>query len=117
MVKNLPAVQETQVWSLGQEDFLEKGTAYPLQYHCLEDSMDRGAWAATVHGVTKSWTWLSNQYFHFILLHHMSTAITRYLSAIGEEVLSSTYRFEGQIMIIVFEPKYDFNPELFMLYL
>ena len=47
----------------------------------------------------------------------MSTAITRYLSAIGEEVLSSTYRFEGQIMIIVFELKYDFNPELFMLYL
>ena len=27
----------------------------PLQYSCLENSMDRGAWRATVHGVTKSW--------------------------------------------------------------
>ena len=32
----------------------------PLQYSCLEDSMDRGAWRATVHGVTKSWTRLSD---------------------------------------------------------
>ena len=29
---------------------------YPLQYSCLENSMDRGAWWATVHGVTKSQT-------------------------------------------------------------
>ena len=29
---------------------------YPLQYSCLENPMDRGAWQATVHGVTKSWT-------------------------------------------------------------
>ena len=28
----------------------------PLQYSCLEKSMDRGAWRATVHGATKSWT-------------------------------------------------------------
>ena len=32
----------------------------PLQYCCLENSMDRGAWWATVHGVTKSWTWQSD---------------------------------------------------------
>ena len=31
----------------------------PLQYSCLENPMDRGAWRATVHGVTKSWTQLS----------------------------------------------------------
>ena len=30
----------------------------PLQYSCLENPMDRGAWQATVHGVAKSWTWL-----------------------------------------------------------
>ena len=29
-----------------------KGNGYPLQYSCLENSMDRGAWWATVHGVT-----------------------------------------------------------------
>ena len=35
------------------------GNSSPLQYSCLENSMDRGAWWATVHGVTKSQTWLS----------------------------------------------------------
>ena len=34
----------------------EEGNGYPLQYSHLENSMDRGAWQATVHGVTKSWT-------------------------------------------------------------
>ena len=53
-VKNLPAIQETRVQSLGQEDPLEKGMATPLQYSYLENSMDRGAWQATVNGVTKS---------------------------------------------------------------
>ena len=32
----------------------------PLQYSCLENAMDGGAWRATVHGVAKSWTRLSN---------------------------------------------------------
>ena len=54
MVKNLPATQETHVRSLSQED--GEGNGYSLQYFCLENSMDRGAWQAIVHGVTKSWT-------------------------------------------------------------
>ena len=33
-----------------------EGNGNPLQYSCLENSMDRGVWQATVHGVTKSWT-------------------------------------------------------------
>ena len=37
------------------------GNGNPLQYFCLENSMDRGAWWATVHGVAKSQTWLSTQ--------------------------------------------------------
>ena len=44
MVRNLPAMQETQVRSLVWEDPLEKGMAYPLQYSYLGNSMDRGAW-------------------------------------------------------------------------
>ena len=32
------------------------GNGNPLQYSCLENSMDRGTWQATVHGVVKSWT-------------------------------------------------------------
>ena len=62
-IKTLPAVQETWVRSLGREDPLEKGMAtHPLQYSCLEDPMERGAWWATVHGVTKTQTRLSKQY-------------------------------------------------------
>ena len=53
MVKDLPAMQETQVRSLSQEDILEKGMATPLQYSCLEDSIDKEAWWVTVHGVSK----------------------------------------------------------------
>ena len=37
-----------------------EGNGNPLQYSCLENPMDRGAWRATVHGVAKSWTRLSN---------------------------------------------------------
>ena len=49
MVKNLPAVQETWVQSLSQEDPLEilQWVAWqPLQYSCLENPMDRAAWQA-----------------------------------------------------------------------
>ena len=56
MVKIPPAIQETGVQFLGQEDPLEKGDCYPFQYSCLENPMDSGAWGATVHGVTKSQT-------------------------------------------------------------
>ena len=37
-----------------------EGNGNPLQYSCLENPMDREAWWATVHGVAKSWTQLSN---------------------------------------------------------
>ena len=37
-----------------------EGKGYPLQYSCLENSMNRGAWQATVPGIPKSWTRLSN---------------------------------------------------------
>ena len=52
MVKNLPAMQEIQVRSLGREDPLEKGMAT----YSPGESMDRGAWWATVHGISKSLT-------------------------------------------------------------
>ena len=41
-----------------------EGNGNPLQYSCLENLMDRGAWWATVHGVTKSWTRLNHYRTH-----------------------------------------------------
>ena len=58
MVKNLPAMQETQVQSLGQEDPLKVGMATHPSILAWENPMDRGACQATVHRVTKSWTQL-----------------------------------------------------------
>ena len=60
IVKNLPAMQETQVWSLGWEDPLEKRMASHSNILAWRTPMDRGAWWAAVHGVTKSRTQLSN---------------------------------------------------------
>ena len=47
-------MRETWVLSLGWEDFPGEGNGNPLQYSCLENPMDRGAWWATVHGVAES---------------------------------------------------------------
>ena len=63
VVKNPPANEETRdtgsIPGLGR--FLGGRQGNPLQYPCLENSMDRGVWRATAHGATKSWTQLSTQ--------------------------------------------------------
>ena len=60
MVKNLPAVRETQVHIPGSGGSPGEGNGYPLPYSCLESPMNRGAWWAIVYGVAKSWTRLSD---------------------------------------------------------
>ena len=65
MVKNSPANARDPGSVPGLGRFSGEGKGYPLQYSCLENPMDRGAWWATVHGVPKSWTQLSEYHFHF----------------------------------------------------
>jgi len=68
VVKNLPANPgDTRDTGLipGSERSPGKGNGNPLQYFCLENSMDREAWRATVHGVTKSQTRLSTRIDYF----------------------------------------------------
>ena len=60
MVKNLPVMQETWVRFMGREYPLEKGLATHSSILAWRIPMARGAWWATTHGVTKSWTQLSN---------------------------------------------------------
>ena len=62
VVKNSPANAgdtgaETQSPGSGRSS--GGGPENPLQYNCLENSMDRGAWKTAVHGVANSWTRLS----------------------------------------------------------
>ena len=54
VVKNLPAKQETWVWSLSQEGTFEKEMATQLQYSCLGNFMDKSDWRATFYGIAES---------------------------------------------------------------
>ena len=58
VVKNLLATQEILGLIPGSGRFPGEGNGNLLQYSCLENSMDTGAWWATVHGVTESDTTL-----------------------------------------------------------
>ena len=60
MVKNLPAMRETWVQPLASEDALEEGMVTYSSILARRIPMDRGAWQATAHGVTKSGTQLSD---------------------------------------------------------
>ena len=60
MVKDPPAMQKTQVRSLGWEDPLEEGMATHYSIFAWRIPMDRGAWGALVHGVAKSQAQLSD---------------------------------------------------------
>ena len=61
VVKNPPASARDSGSIPGSGRSPGEGNGNPLQYPCLENSMDRGTWRATVNGVTKSWTRLSDQ--------------------------------------------------------
>ena len=61
-------MQEMQVQPLGQEDPLEKEMATHSSILALKNPMDRGAWQTTVHGVTKSRTWLATEQQQYFLL-------------------------------------------------
>ena len=62
-VKNLPAIQETSVWSMGQEDPLEEALATHSSILAWRIPVDRGAWRAPIHRIAKSQTRLSDQHF------------------------------------------------------
>ena len=65
------------------------GNGNPLQFSCLENSMDRGTWWAIDHGVTKSWTWLSNQRF---LREHI------FQGRRGERMKLTEYQWKGRVI-------------------
>ena len=74
LVKNPSAMRETWVQSLGRKDPLEEGMATHSSILAWRIPMDRGAWRATVHGVAKSWTQLSD--YHFTSSSSQLTALT-----------------------------------------
>ena len=80
VVKNLPANagdlrDAGLIHGLGRS--LGGGHGNPLQYSCLENPMDRGAWQATVHRVAKSWTWLKQLSTHTCTSQTISKILKR----------------------------------------
>ena len=67
-VKSLPAGDQGSIPGSGRSP--GEGNGNPLQYSCLQNPMDRGAWRATVHGVTKSGTRQSDFIFTFHFLSY-----------------------------------------------
>ena len=65
MVKKLPAMQETWVLSLGREDALEKVMATHSSILAWRIPWTEEPGGATLHGVAKNWTWLSDKHFYF----------------------------------------------------
>ena len=57
--------------------YIEEGNGNPLQYSCLANLMDRGAWEAAVHGVARSWIQLSDFTFTF----HFHEALEKEMAA------------------------------------
>ena len=78
-VKNPPAKARDagdagSIFESGRSPRGENGN--PLQYSCLENPMERRAWRAAVHGVEKSWTWLSNwAHIHQTVTNPVNAAI------------------------------------------
>ena len=62
-----------------------EGNGKPLQYSCLENSMHRGAWRATVHGVAKGWTRLSHSHIYNIQL--ATTGVTEGEARMGRRYI------------------------------
>ena len=72
----------------------EEGKGDPLQYSCLENPMDRGAWKATVHGVTKSWIQLKQLSTHVRNIH-LVTELTKIYFSYIHLVLSTGPNFSS----------------------
>ena len=75
--KNLPANAGDPGLILESERPPREGNGNPFQYPCLENSMDRGAWWATFHEVTKSWTRLSDYHYSLCKLLPFSLYVTK----------------------------------------
>ena len=67
----------------------EEWNGNPPQYSCLENSTDRGAWWATVHGVDKSGTQLSNEHLHTFFFTSMAVGLVKTIAYLAAFSLNS----------------------------
>ena len=102
--KNPSAMQETWVQFLVRDDPMEKRMGCPLQYSRLENSMDRGVWWATVHGVTRSETLIATNTHTHTHTHTPIVSCIQFHRAIFKHNLctfSATYSFSQPFIILI----------------
>ena len=75
MVKNLPANAEDPGWIPGSGRSPGGGNGNPLQFSCLENRMDRGAWQTTVHGAAQSDTTEATEHKHLLYTCHLNNTV------------------------------------------
>ena len=111
--------QETWVRLLGQGRSPGGGNGKPLQYSCLQNPMDRGAWLATVHRVAKSQTRLSNRVYVHIHTHiHARTHThthTHTQSVCGIVYLSSHYGKQCEVFSKKLKTELPYDPAISLL--
>ena len=102
--------------SHGFDPWIEKipgvGNGDLLQCSCLENSMERGAWRATVHGVTKSWTRLSNwahSFFLFLFLFWWAGNGIISLTSLSDHSLLVFRNVTGSYILILYPQLYQFH--------
>ena len=82
--------------------------SYPSQYSCLENSMDRRAWQAIVHGVTKSQTWLTNT--QILCLHYESLWLSLRILELNKRGNSLAIQWLGLRASTAGQQEAQFNP-------
>ena len=100
-VKNPSTVQEDpgdtgSIPALGRSPGGRHGN--PLEYSCLENPKDKGAWRATVHRVSKNRTWLKRLNYNTIMLYSIPSVIILSYKAIGQVII----KVKGKIVILFF---------------
>ena len=85
-----------------------EGYCYPLQYSCLENSMRRGGWWATVHGTAKSWIQLINQHIHTMtsLISGIQNGCAKLLSCVRFFVIPRTVANQAPLSMGFLQQEY-----------
>ena len=118
VVKNLPA-------NVGDADSIPgsgkspgKGNGNPLQYSCLGNPLGRGAWCATVHGVTKSQTRLSNWAWNACLVMMVVKYCVAYFTVVKRVDLKSSHHKKKNVLKLctVVDVNYTYCDDHFTIY-
>ena len=89
-----------------------EGNDYPLHYFSLENSMDRGAWQTTIHGVSKSRTGLSDKHLHsswFITVKWIRRRISKKMGTWGQVYWQQVWASRNSIPVLLYDTRHAYS--------